>query len=297
MKVYKNPAGNSDGEEISLAEPNIAVNSRNLLEITLPDAVATSEVYRLRLEAGAVNKEGMKAHKNKAIAPKDRDIVIKAAPTLDPDKAPWISGQKIIVTFDGPIRILESGRNQIPASTVQFRGRLHCGYKPDNEPKVISDNQLEIPLNALPAAGQIYRIDLEAGTLDGGKNKVSMGTIRSGDITIWLPDFTKVKPAFDSKTQLSIIFPVDVAIVGDGSTINVQKKDDKDDSETDGVDESSFRTVSSRDIEIDDENSAKINIILTDDEEITPYTQVWKVEFPANTVKTRTNSIPKFRAH
>ena len=61
---------------------------------------------------------------------------------------------------------------------------------------------------------------------------------------------------------------------------------------TDDIDESSFRTVSSRDIEIDDENSAKINIILTGGEKMTPYTQVWKVEFPPNTVKTTPGQIP-----
>ena len=84
---------------------------------------------------------------------------------------------------------------------------------------------------------------------------------------------------------------MDVAIVGDGSNINVQKKDDKDDPETD-IDESSFRTVSSRDIAVDGTEAKKINITLTGSEKINPYTQVWKVEFPANTVKTATSQIP-----
>ena len=58
------------------------------------------------------------------------------------------------------------------------------------------------------------------------------------------------------------------------------------------VDESSFRTVSSRDIAVDGTEAKKINIILTGGEKMTPYTQVWKVEFPANTVKTAISQIP-----
>ena len=122
----------------------------------------------------------------------------------------------------------------------------------------------------------MYRINLEAGALGGGKNTVSMGSIQpeDKDITVWLPVFTNVKPAFDSATQLSVTFPVDVAIVGDdGSTINVQKKDDKDDPETDGVDESNFHTVSSRDIAVDGTDTKKINIILTGGKENYPLYQ------------------------
>ena len=287
VKVYKNPAGNSDGEEISLTEPSIAVNSNNLLEITLPDAVATSEVYRLRLEAGAVNEEGMKAHKNKAISPKDLDIIIKAAPTLDPDVAPWLSGQKIIVTFDGPIRILNPDEIKYRFEASSGAGFI-VAIKPDNEPKVISDNQLEIPLNALPTGGQVYRIDLEAGALGGGKNQPSTGAIRpeDKDITVIEPTLTNVKPVIASKTQLIVTFPVAVAIVGDGSGINVHKKDEGD----------SFTTLTAeqRTIAVDDTDSKKINITLTDSKETTLY-EVWKVVFPQNTVQTETRNISNSR--
>ena len=283
VKVYKNPETSSDGDAVPLVSGNVAVNStsKNLLEITLP-AVAEGEVYRLRLDAGAVNEEGNTANTNEAIAP--ADITIGAAPALHTETAPYLFGQKIVVTFDAPIRILN------PAGIkYQLDG---TPTTPGTNPTVVNNNRLEIPLNAPLADGQVYRIDLTDGALGGGKNQPSTGAITSGDITVWLPVFTNVKPAFDSATKLSVTFPVAVAIVGDSSTINVQKKDDKDDPETDDIDESSFRTVSSRDIEIDDENSAKINIILTGGEKITPYTQVWKVEFPPNTVKTTPGQIP-----
>ena len=286
VKVYKTPTSVSNGDVVIFS--GIAVNSKNLLEITLP-AVKAGEVYRLRLDAGAVSEEGQTANANEAIAPDD--ITIGAAPALHTETAPYLFGQKIVVTFDGPIRILE------PAGIkYSFKANARAAFGADIEPagpKVVNNNQLEITLNAPLEDGQVYRIDLTDGALGGGKNQPSTGAITSGDITVWLPVFTNLQPAFDSATQLSVTFlPVDVAIVGDGSTINVQKKDDKDDPETDDIDESSFRTVSSRDIEIDDENSAKINIILTGGEKMTPYTQVWKVEFPSNTVKTTPGQIP-----
>ena len=280
VKVYKDPAGGN--EEINLNQADIAVNSKNLLEITLP-AVTAGEVYRLRLDAGAVSEEGKAANANEAITPED--ITIGAAPALDTETAPSLFGQKIIVTFDAPIRILDKTRIK-----YQLNG---TPTTPDTDPTVVNNNQLEIPLNDALVDSHVYRIHLEAGALGGGKNTVSMGAIQpeDKDITVWLPVFTNVKPAFDSATQLSVTFPVDVAIVDAGSTINVQKKDDKDDAKT-VVDESSFRTVSSRDIAVDGTEAKKINIILTGGEKITPYTQVWKVEFPENTVKTAISQIP-----
>ena len=138
VKVYKNPAENSDGEEINLKQGDIAVNNRNLLEITLP-AVKANEVYHLKLEAGAVREEGQTTKENETIEPKDRDITIDAAPTLAPDKAPYLSGQKIIVPFDGPIRILapDKIKYQLDGTTIT----------PANTPTVENNNQLEIPLD------------------------------------------------------------------------------------------------------------------------------------------------------
>ena len=275
VKVYKDPAGGN--EEINLNQADIAVNStsKNLLEITLP-ALTAGEVYRLRLDAGAVSEEGKAANENEAIAP--ADITIGAAPALHTETTPSLFGQKIIVTFDGPIRILDK---------VGIKYQLNgTPTTPDTDPAVVNTNQLEIPLNDPWEDGHVYRIDLADGALGGGKNTVSMGAIQPNDkdITVWLPVFTNVKPAFDSATQLSVTFPVDVAIVDDGSTINVQKKDDGDSFTT--------LTAASRDIAVDGTEAKKINIILTGSEKITPYTQVWKVEFPANTVKTATSQIP-----
>ena len=285
VKVYKkSPTSGSDGDAVPLVSGNVTINStsKNLLEITLP-AVTAGEVYRLRLDAGAVSEEGQTTNTNEAITPED--ITIGAAPALDTETAPSLFGQKIIVTFDAPIRILDKARIK-----YQLNG---TPTTPDTDPTVVNTNQLEIPLNDPWEDGHVYRIDLAIGALGGGKNTVSMGAIQpeDKDITVWLPVFTNVKPAFDSATQLSVTFPVDVAIVGDDSTINVQKKDDKDNTETD-IDESSFQTVSSPTIEVDGTETKKINIILTGGEKITPYTQVWKVEFPANTVKTATSQIP-----
>ena len=254
----------------------MTVNSKNLLEITLPKAVVADEVYRLRLAAGAVSEEGQTANANKAITP--ADITIGAAPALHTETAPFLGRQKIIVTFDAPIRILDKTRikYQLDSATIT----------PTTTPTVVNTNQLEITLNDPPAGPQVYRIDLIDGALGGGKNTVSMGAIQpeDKDITVWLPDFKAVKPAFDSATQLSVTFLVDVAIVGDGSTINVQKKDDGGSFTT--------LTVASRDIAVDGMNSKKINITLTGGKKITPYTQVWKVEFPENTVKTTPGQIP-----
>ena len=284
VKVYKNPTTGNDGDAVPLVSSNVTVNSKNLLEITLPKAVVAGEVYRLKLEAGAVSEEGKTDNVNKVIAPKDRDITIGAAPALTTDPLS-LGRQKIIVTFTAPIGILDKTKIK-----YQLAG---TPTKPTHTPKVINTNQLEIPLNAPLANAQMYRIHLEAGALGGGKNTVSMGAIQpeDKDITVWLPVFTAVKPAFDSATQLSVSFPVAVAIVDDGSNIKVQKKDDKDDPRT-AVDESSFRTVSSRTIKVDGTDKKKIKVTLTGGEKITPYTQVWKVEFPANTVKTTPGQIP-----
>ena len=276
VKVYKTPTSVSDGDAVPLVSGNVAVNStsKNLLEITLP-AVAEDEVYRLRLAAGAVSEEGQTANTNEAIAP--ADITIGAAPALHTDTAPFLGRQKIVVTFDAPILILDKTRIK-----YQLDGTLTT---PDIDPAVVNTNQLEIPLNDALADGQVYRIHLESGAITG-KNTVSMGAIQPNDkdITVWLPDFTAVQPAFDSATQLSVTFLVDVAIVGDGSTINVQKKDDG----------GSFTTLTaaSRTIAADSTEAKKINITLTGGEKITPYTQVWKVEFPPNTVKTTPGQIP-----
>ena len=277
VKVYKTPTSGSDGDAVPLVSGNVIVNStsKNLLEITLP-AVTAGEVYRLRLDAGAVSEEGNTANANEAIAP--ADITIGAAPALDTETAPSLFGQKIIVTFDAPIRILDKTRIKYRLGSTLTT--------PGTDPTVVNTNQLEIPLNDPWEDGHVYRIDLAAGALGGGKNKVSMGAIQpeDKDITVWLPDFTNVKPDFDSATQLSVTFPVDVAIMGDGSTINVQKKDDG----------GSFTTLTaaSRDIAVDGTEAKKINITLTGSEKITPYTQVWKVEFPTNTVKTTPGQIP-----
>ena len=272
VKVYKNPDG--DNQVITLQQGDIAVNNRNFLEITLP-AVKANEVYRLRLEAGAVNEEGKAANANKIITPKDRDITIGAAPSLHAETEPFLGRQKIIATFTAPIRILNRA-----GIKYQLNGTLTT---PNTEPKVINANQLEIPLNAPLANAQVYRIHLEAGALGGGKNQPSTGSIQpeDKDITAVGPTLTNVKPAFDSATQLSVTFLVDVAIVGDGSTIKVQKKDDGGRFTT--------LTLASRDIAVDGTEAKKINITLTGGEKITPYTQVWKVEFPENTIKTRTD--------
>ena len=235
VKVYKNPSGNSDGDAVPLVSGNVTVNStnKNLLEITLP-AVKAGEVYRLRLDAGAVSEEGQTTNANKAITP--ADITIGAAPALHTETEPFLGRQKIIVTFDAPIRILDKTRIK-----YQLDGTLTT---PATDPTVVNNNQLEIPLNDPPAAGHVYRIDLANGAI-AGKNTVSMGAIQPNDkdITAVAPTLTNVKPAFDSATRLSVTFPVDVAIVGDGSKINVQKKDDG----------SGFTTLTaaSRDIAVD----------------------------------------------
>ena len=291
VKVYKNPAGDNDGKEVTLNDRSVdvAVNAdnKNLLEITLP-AVAANEIYRLKLEAGAVNAENKPDNANKAIAPKNMDITIGAAPVLVADKAPYLSGQKIIVPFDGPIIILDPGKIKYRFA-ANAEADFSAAIKPAN-PKAVNNNQLEIPLNNLLVDGQVYRIELKAGALSGGKNKASMDAITSRDITVIEPTLTNVKPVFDSNTQFRITFPVAVDIVGDGSTIKVQKKDDKDDPDT-LADESNFRTVSSRNIAVDGTDTKKINITLTAGEVATPYTQVWKVDFPKNTVETATSKI------
>ena len=280
VKVYKTPTSGSDGDAVPLVSGNVIVNStsKNLLEITLP-AVTAGEVYRLRLAAGAVSEEGQTANENEAITP--ADITIGAASALDTETAPYLFGQKIVVTFDAPIRILDKTKIK-----YSFKANAGAAFGADIEPadpKVVNNNQLEIPLNDALADGQVYRIDLTDGALGGGKNQPSTGAITSGDITVWLPVFTNVKPAFDSATQLSVTFLVDVDIVGDGSTINVQKKDDGDSFTT--------LTAASRDIAVDGTEAEKINIILTGGKETTLY-KVWKVEFPPNTVKTAISQIP-----
>ena len=270
VKVYKNPPRDSDGDVVPLEQNSIAVNNVNkrILEITLPEDVVEGEAYRLKLEAGAVREEGREADGNKAISPKDLDIRIKAAPILA-ERMPFFGRQKIIVTFNGPVRILDPDKIKYLLK-ADARSNFGTAIK-SMAPKVVDTNQLEIPLNALPEAGQVYRIELEAGALRGYENQPSTGNIQpeDKDITAIEPTLTNVKPVFSGNTELSVTFPVEVSIAGDVSQINVQKKDDEDDTDT-PVDESNFRPVSSRTIEVDGMDSKKIKIILTGSEEVTP---------------------------
>ena len=167
VKVYKDPAGGN--EEINLNQADIAVNStsKNLLEITLP-AVTAGEVYRLRLDAGAVSEEDKAANTNETITP--ADITIGASPALHTETDPFLGRQKIVVTFDAPIRILDKARIK-----YQLDG---TPTTPDTDPAVVNTNQLEIPLNDPPAAGHVYRIHLEPGALGGDKNQPSTGAIQ-----------------------------------------------------------------------------------------------------------------------
>ena len=275
VKVYKDPAG--ENQEINLKEADIAVNSisKNLLEITLP-AVTAGEVYRLRLAAGAVNKEGETANGNEAFTP--ADITIGEALALDTVIRPFFSrGRKIIVTFDSPIRILDKTK-------IKYRFKANTGavFGAEIEPNlnpIPNNKQLTITLNDPPQDGQVYRIYLAAGALNEYKNKPSIGNIQSGDINAIGPTLENVTPVFTSKTEFSITFPVDVDIVGNRSDIiNVQKKNDGD----------SFTTLTSdqRFINVDRTNPKKINITLVNGEEAATYTQVWKVVFPQGTMQT-----------
>ena len=242
--------------------------------------MAETEVYRLKLEAGAINEEGNKDNDNEAIAPKDQDIIIEAAPALDAENGPYLSGQNIIVTFDGPIVILNTEKIK-----YQLDGKTTT---PTETPTVINNNQLTIPLNKALADDQVYLIDLEAGAIIR-KNTAPTTAIRpeGKEIKVWLPDITEAKPVFTSKKKFSFTFPVDVEILGDGSAINVQKKDDGSKSFT-------TMAVASRTITVEDKK--KINITLTGayvfKETTIPYTQVWRVVFPANTVQSATSKIP-----
>ena len=273
VKVYKNTAGDIDREEISLAESDIAVKNKNRLEIILP-GVTAAEVYRLELGAGAVNEEDNADNENKAIEPKDLDITIGAAPTLTA-KPLSLGRNKIIVTFDGPISILDPNK-------IKYQVSDSTPERAETTPKVVSNNQLEIPLNFDPNEGEVYRIDLEAGALSGGKNKPFTGKIQQ-EITV--PELTleNVTPVFTSKTKFSVSFPVEVAISDGGdSYIEVRKKDD-------GA--SRFELVGNRIIAVDETDAKKINITLTSDEEIIPYTQVWKVVFLNSAMETATSGI------
>ena len=274
VKVYKNPAGESDGREIILTEPNVTINSysKNLLEITLP-AVTKDEVYRLKLDAGAVREEDRKDNENKAIEPKDRDIAIKTAPSLTAN--PVSMGQKkIILTFDGPISILAPDK-------IKYHVDNGTPAKPLTSPEVNSNNKLEITLNLDPSEGEVYHISLEAGALGGGKNQPSTGNIRQ-EVIIPEIDLLNVIPAFASETEFSVSFQVEVGI-NDDDSIDVQKKNEG---------ESDFVEVVNRTIAVDSANAQRINITLTEGEEIIPYTQAWRVVFRASALETATSSVP-----
>ena len=280
VKVYKNPA--ESNEEVALSDASVDVNSthKNLLEITLPP-VAENEVYRLKLEAGAVNEENRPHNTNKAIEPADLDITIGAAPARP---TPYLSsGKKIIIPFDTPISILDDNKIKYIMSEDEM-GPFGTPTKPRATPQVLNNNQLEITLNDWLREGQRYHVTLAAGALDLGRNKPSTGTIL---LKIPVPKLTlaDVTPVFTSKTEFSVSFPVEVAIHGGGGeSIEVRKKN---------VDELEFSLVlvSNRDIAVDRADPKKINITLTDGEEATPYTQVWKVVFPAHTMDAATSGV------
>ena len=276
VKVYKDPAGDSDGDEVDLKQSDIVVNNKKLLEITLPKAVATGEVYRLRVEAGAVNEEGSTDNANKIIA--TADIAIGAAPALAAEKAPFFGRRKIIVPFNGPISILDADKIKYLANVLTDSS---APIKPA-DPKVISNNQLEIPLTGTLAEGQVYLIVLEPGALGGSKNQPSTGKIQR-EITVPKLTLADVKPVFTSKTEFSVSFPVEVAIHdGNDGLIRVQKKNEN---------EADFESTTNRNIAVDSTDARKINITLTNGEKITPYIQIWKVVFPQHTIESTTSGV------
>ena len=247
MKVYKNPDENSDGDEIPLGKQNIAVNStsKNLLEITLPYPVATDEVYRLKLGAGAVNEEGKDTNVNKAIEPKKYGHHHRESHVFWIQKnKPYLSGQKIIVPFDVPISILDPKKikYQLGDTTIT----------PGKAPKVINNNQLEIPLDKAPVAGQAYSIQLAPGAV-AGRNAIPSVAIQpdNKDIIAW--DITAVKPVFTSDTEFSFTFPTNMEIV-DESNIEVEVRADG---------EATFKSTSVSSRRVDATNRNFLNLTLS----------------------------------
>ena len=171
VKVYKNPPPGNDGDAVPLKQDDISLDSKKILIITLPEAVTTGKV--LPPEAGCRGRQRRETIQTTQTRPSDLPTSPSGKPpVLDKDKAPYLSGQKIIVTFDSPISILDPRKIK-----YQLDG---TPVAPDNEPKLENNNQLEIPLNDPLVDGQVYRINLEAGALGGGKKQALCGEHPAG---------------------------------------------------------------------------------------------------------------------
>ena len=263
----------------------------NLLELTLLSNAAHNSVYRVKVEAGALRVAA--SNMNNSTELTSGETTYFTSPILDTAHRPYILNNKLFATFNFPIALKDWEKVKVhrnPDGDNQEINLKQADIAVNNANKRL----LEITLPEAVADDEVYRLKLEPEAVNEEGNEANANRAietRDLDITVWLPDFRAVQPAIDSNTQLSVTFPVAVAIVDDGSKINVINVLEKDEPKTLDVDESKSQIVSSRTIAVDSSNPAKINITLTGSKETTLY-KFWKVVFPTNTVETATSHIP-----
>ena len=255
---------------------SIKNNNKTQLEVKLPYA-NSGNIYRLQLEAGAINEYEKPDNKNGTITRENIKVEMESPATLIED-SPYMKGNKIIVSFNKEIKILN------PAGIkYQFKDYQSLEFQPlitPTEPArpVTGDkNSLEITLNKIPKIAQVYRLHMDVGAI-GGINIPNSATINHDDKDITVSSGVsgeRRNAIFKSKREFGVYFYRDIKIL-DANAIQVQTREEN---------EKTFTTipVQQRKIKVDNiTEKGKIDFTLEQDTEM--YTQYWRVIFPPGSI-------------
>ncbi len=251
------------------------VSSNNALKLTVAQTPTKGEMYRIELEVGAVKVSGDIL--NDTIMPTNKDIEITGGVVLDSNKAPYIVGTVIVVSFDKNIAFLDKSKIKVhkKVSGGTFT-ELDDTAVPDNS--IVKDTNDEKVLKiTIPATqtGDMYKIELEAGALLSENEGSGAIAPQDKDITIGAgPALGKgTKPQITKKNVLDVSFPVEVELIAPDSIVVYKKAKG-------GV---SFVALGASDRTIAVDSTDKKKIQITPKNTIAKE-ETWKVAFPAGTV-------------
>ncbi len=220
IKVQKKASGGTFTELDDTAVPDNSIvkdtNNAKVLKITVPTP-NKNDTYRLEFEAGALFSEN---EGNRTIAPTDKDIEITGGAVLDSNKAPYIVGTVITVTFDKNIAFLDKSKIKVKKKAAgggTFTDVVVSGsniVKDTNDEKVL---KITVPT---PKDKETYRLAFEEGALLSGNE--GNGAINK-DIEIIGAVLDSNKAPYIAGTVIVVTFDKNIAFL-DKSKIKVKKK-------------------------------------------------------------------------
>ncbi len=280
IKLKKQAVGGSTFVDLTDSELPAAnkslVSSNNALKLTVAQTPTKGDTYRIKLEAGAVKVSGDILN-DTIVPPTNKDIVITGGVVLDSNKAPYIVGTVIVVSFDKNIAFLDKSKIKVhkKVSGGTFT-ELDDTAVPDNS--IVKDTNDEKVLKITvptPQTRDMYKIELEAGALLSENEGSGAIAPKDKDITIGAgPVLGKgTKPQITKKNVLDVSFPVEVELIAPDSIVVYKKAKGG----------GSFVTLGASDRTIAVDSTDKKKIQITPKNTIAKE-ETWKVAFPAGTV-------------